>query len=130
MILVITNQAGIGRGYFNEVDFHFFMKWMNDKLDNLIDDYFFCPYHETYGIGKYKKKSNDRKPNPGMINKAIQNHFIEPKKSIFIGDKITDMIAASSANISCKLLLGNYVKSSVQYETVKSLKQVQNYLKY
>ena len=53
-IIIITNQSGIGRGYYNEQEFHSFMKWMNKRLGNLIDDYYFCPFHEDYGIGKYK----------------------------------------------------------------------------
>ena len=81
------------------------MKWMNKRLGNLIDDYYFCPFHEDYGIGKYKKKSLDRKPKPGMINKAIKHHNIDPLNSIFIGDNISDMVAADRANIECKLLL-------------------------
>ena len=40
------------------------MQWLNAKLGNLIDDYYFCPFHEEYGIGEYKKKSFDRKPKP------------------------------------------------------------------
>ena len=62
LIIIITNQSGIGRGYFKEQDFHSFMTWMNTKLEGLIDDYFFCPYHDIFGIGKYKVKSTDRKP--------------------------------------------------------------------
>ena len=59
------------------------MKWINKNLENLIDDYYFCPYHEKFVIGKYKMKSNYRKPNTGMINKAIQDHKINPETLIF-----------------------------------------------
>ena len=129
-ILVITNQSGIGRGIFTELEFHNFMKWMNNELNGLIDDYYYCPYHEKFGIGKYKINSNNRKPNPGMINDAIKDHRINPKESIFIGDKISDMEAASKANIGCKLLLGysQNNSSSINFEIVKTLSEAQKYL--
>ena len=129
IIIIITNQSGIGRGYYNEEQFHLFMKWLNKSLGNLIDDYYFCPFHEDYGIGKYKIKSFDRKPNPGMINKAIKDHNIDPLNSIFIGDNISDMIAADRSNIECKLLLRNEENNKkAKFKSISNLEEVNSYL--
>ena len=56
---------------------------------------------------KYKQVSYKRKPNPGMINDAIKDYNIDPQASIFIGDKLTDMVAATRAKVRCKLLLND-----------------------
>lgn len=130
LIIVITNQSGIGRGYYSEQDFHFFMKWINKNLGGMIDDYYFCPFHSKYGLGKYKKKSNFRKPNPGMINKAIRDYNIDPKSSIFIGDKNTDMLAAFRASIRFRLLLGHLeeVSEDIGYKVIEKLSEAQKYL--
>ena len=129
LILVITNQSGIGRGFYNENDFHFLMNWLNKNLNYLIDDYYFCPFHEKFGVGKYKQKSYKRKPNPGMINDAINDYNIDPQASIFIGDKLTDMVAASRAKVRCKLLLNdkNFAISK-KYILVKTLNEAKKYL--
>ena len=129
LIIIITNQSGIGRGYFKEQDFHYLMTWINIKLEGLIDDYYFCPYHEKFGVGKYKIKSNDRKPNPGMIFKAIRKHNIDSEVSIFVGDKVSDMIAAERANVKFRLLFGDFDKKNYpKYKIIKNLNEVLNYL--
>ena len=101
-LIVITNQGGIGRGIYSAYDFHILNNYMKKKfIENSIslDDVFFCPYHPEYGIGQYKKESFFRKPNPGMLIHAINKHNINVDKSIMIGDKETDKIAASKVGI-------------------------------
>jgi len=73
LIFIITNQSGIGRGYYTEADFHALTDWMKARFHEegvTITQVYFCPYHPVHGIGKYKQDSNDRKPNPGMILRA------------------------------------------------------------
>ncbi len=129
MIIVVTNQAGIGRGYYTEDEFHKFMAWMNSQLAGLLDDYYFCPFHAEHGTGKYKQDSYDRKPNPGMFKKAIEKHNIAPEMSIMVGDRDTDMIAAHKANIQQKLLLGHDMKKTSQnFKIIQNLSEVAKYL--
>ena len=69
-IVVITNQAGIGRGYYTEADFRALSAWMLDEFARRgapIDRIYHCPDHPEHGLGDYKRDSFDRKPNPGMI---------------------------------------------------------------
>lgn len=101
-IIVITNQAGIGRGLYTENDFIIINNYMKEKFHAKgidIDDVYFCPFHPTKGKGIYLKKSYDRKPNPGLILKAEKDHNINLKNSIMIGDKETDKKAAKKAGI-------------------------------
>ena len=62
-----------------------------------INDIFYAPYYRNSKIAKYRKNLKDRKPNIGMFSKAIMKWNIDPKKSYFIGDKITDNIASKKA---------------------------------
>jgi len=110
LLIVVTNQAGIGRGYYSEEDFWILSEWMckRFKAENVpIADVFYCPFHPEYGVGEYKKESFDRKPNPGMLLRAAEKHEIDMKHSIMIGDKDSDMQAARSAGVGvrCHYLL-------------------------
>ena len=105
LIFVITNQAGIGRGYFSEQDFLELTNWMREKFlveDVLITDVFYCPYHPQHGLGEYKRDSYDRKPSPGMLIRAAEIYEIDLNASIMIGDKDSDMQAAKSAGIGIR----------------------------
>lgn len=101
-IIIITNQSGIGRGYYKEKNVVALHRWINKDLKKIkakIDDFYFCPFHYKNGIGKYKKRSFDRKPNPGMIFKAIKKWNVNKERSFMIGDSLNDKIAAKRANI-------------------------------
>jgi len=101
-LIVVTNQSGIGRGYYNEEDFHTLMRWMNQALSKqgvAFDDVFFCPHHPEHAKGDYKRVCDCRKPEPGMLLKAIEKHNIQPKASIMIGDSWRDVLAANTANV-------------------------------
>lgn len=101
-IIIITNQAGIGRKIYGEKDFkvlnNFMIKEFKKKFIT-INGVYYCPFHPTEGKGKYLKDSYDRKPNPGMIFKATEDLKINLNKSIMIGDKKSDYYASQSANI-------------------------------
>ena len=101
-IIVVTNQAGIGRGLYTEEDF----KVLNGHMISFfgeknisISGVYFCPYHPTNGLGHFKKSSYDRKPSPGMFLAACREHQINPMQSIMIGDKSSDKIAAFHAGV-------------------------------
>ena len=101
-LIIITNQAGIGRKIFSENDFFLLNKHMIKEFEKkliTISGIYFCPYHPTEGKGKYLKDSFYRKPNPGMILKASKDFDIDLKESFMIGDKDSDYEAASRANL-------------------------------
>lgn len=111
LVIVLTNQSGVARGYFKERDVLKFHNYMNKKLkidQAIINDFFYCPFHENAKIKRYKKKSIDRKPNNGMIIKAVKKWSIDIKKSFFIGDSKTDKLAAAKSKIKfLKINKGN-----------------------
>lgn len=106
-LVVVTNQAGIGRGYYTEAQFHTLSDWMCQQFAEegvVIDRVYYCPYHPEYGIGAYKVDSFDRKPNPGMILRARDELGLSLEESILIGDSGTDIAAARAANIGRTVL--------------------------
>lgn len=110
LIIVVTNQAGIAKGYYSEEEFLELTKWMENeflKKGIKITKTYYCPYHIDAIIEKYKQDSYDRKPNPGMLLRAIKEFNIDPEESIMIGDKESDMEAAKSSNVRKCFLLSN-----------------------
>lgn len=107
-LFIVTNQAGIGRGFYTESDFLNLMEWMNNKLcaeGATIDDVEFCPHHPQHGLGRYKQNCNCRKPKPGMLQRLIEKHNIDVKESMMIGDKFSDLYAAEAAGIENCILV-------------------------
>ena len=121
LVIIITNQAGIAKKIYSEDEFINLMKWMLNQFlirNAIIDDYFYCPYHPEFQEFKYKDYKYDRKPYPGMLLKAKYKYNIDMEKSIFIGDKLTDMIAGEKANVG-KLIYFNKNKVK-EYITIKN----------
>jgi len=110
LICVVTNQAGIGRGYYSEAAFHSLSDWMCARFQMegaVISKVYYSPYHPIHGIGKYKKDHYSRKPKPGMLLQAINDFNIAPDSSILIGDKATDIQAGVAAGIGLNLYIGD-----------------------
>jgi len=100
-IVIITNQSGIGRGYFSEEDFQEFNSWMLKEFKKrgiTILDVFYCPH-------KPETNCSCRKPKPGMFFKAKEKYNIDMKKSWIIGDSIRDIESATKAGVSNSVLL-------------------------
>ena len=100
-IIIVTNQSGIGRGYYNENDFHQITEWMLEQFNkNNIEilDVFFCPHAPD-------STCDCRKPKPGMFNQANNKHDIDMKNSWMIGDKEADIKAANAAGIQHTVLV-------------------------
>lgn len=107
LIFVVTNQAGIGRGYYTEQDFLELTGWMCETFKArgaAIDKVYFCPSHPEYGIGQYKVDSPFRKPGPGMLLQAAEEFGVDLAGSVLVGDKETDIQAGIAAGVGCNLL--------------------------
>ena len=113
LVIIVTNQSGIGRGYYSENDFINLTTWMKKQFyinGGYIDQVYHCPFHPKYGIGIYRQNSCWRKPEPGMILQAKKDFNIDLEKSILIGDKLTDMQAGKESMIGTLLLLNKSSK--------------------
>ena len=100
-LIIITNQSGIGRGYYDEDAFHVINNWMLEQFKNKrieILDVFFCPHTP-------ESNCDCRKPKPGMFNQANEKHNIDMEKSWMVGDKEADIQAANAAGIQNTILV-------------------------
>src|ERR1700761_8858535 len=74
-LVVVTNQAGIARGFYTEDDFFTLMEWMRAELRREgveFDAVYHCPYHPEHGVGQYRREHEDRKPGIGMLRRAVE----------------------------------------------------------
>lgn len=102
LLVVVTNQAGIGRGYYTEADFEQVTAWMEGVFRQRgidIARVYHCPYHPTAGVGEYRRESFDRKPNPGMLLKARDELGLDLAGSVLLGDKDSDIEAGRAAGV-------------------------------
>ena len=120
LVIVVTNQAAVGKSLLNEKKLLNIHKKMEHSLWNFnkshIDDIFYSPYYKNSNIKRFKKNKYDRKPNPGMIFKAIKKWNIDKNNSFFIGDKISDKLAASKVKIKFY-----YKKNVPLYDQIKKI---------
>jgi D-glycero-D-manno-heptose 1,7-bisphosphate phosphatase len=108
LIVVITNQSGIARGYFTEEQFNTLTEWMDWSLVDRgveLDGIYYCPHHVEKGIGKYKLDCECRKPKAGMLFTAIKDLDINVSDSILVGDKVTDLQAGLAAGVKHNYLV-------------------------
>ena len=108
LLLVVTNQAGIARGYYTEAEFLELTSWMIHQFAEQqvqIARVYYCPYHPVHGKGRYKYDSADRKPRPGMLLRAEADFDLDLSSSILIGDQWSDIDAAQAAGVGTKILL-------------------------
>lgn len=125
-VFVVTNQSGIARGYYTEKDLKVLHDYMNSELMKVggrITKFYYCPYLKGSKIKKYNKDSFFRKPNPGMILKAIDEFSIDKTKSFLIGDSKRDLEAANNAGIRSYLFteyrLDDFVKKCLNFERLR-----------
>ncbi len=106
-IVIVTNQAGIGRGYYSVEQFLAFTAWMVESFATRgidIARVYYCPFHPTEGIGVYRRDSYDRKPNPGMLLRARDELALDLGASVLVGDKASDIEAARAAGVGRAVL--------------------------
>jgi D-glycero-D-manno-heptose 1,7-bisphosphate phosphatase len=115
LVIIVTNQAGIARGYYSVAQFQDLTNWMKSRFvenGSIIDAVYYCPHHPEHGSGEYRIECGCRKPFPGMLLNAKYEFDLDMKKSIIVGDKETDIAAGVSANVGTLVLLGAKTESS------------------
>ncbi len=108
LLVVITNQSGIARGYFSEEQFHTLTEWMDWSLADRgvdLDGIYYCPHHAEKGLGEFKVDCDCRKPKPGMLFDAIDELGIDVENSILVGDKPSDIQAGIAAGVKLNYLV-------------------------
>lgn len=109
LLVLVTNQSGIARGYYSEADFFRICAYMQQVLalhDAAFDKICYCPHHPEALLPRYRKACNCRKPAPGMLFRAAQELGIDLGASVMIGDRLGDLQAAENAGVPLRILAG------------------------
>lgn len=107
-IVVVTNQAGIARGYYDQQQFQSLSEWMIARFaerDIPIARVVGCPHHPQGAVGSLSINCECRKPAPGMITRTVADFDLDPAQCILIGDQMTDVDAGRAAQIGTNLLI-------------------------
>jgi D-glycero-D-manno-heptose 1,7-bisphosphate phosphatase len=116
-LIIITNQSLIARGLIQEAELNYIHKYLKKLLAKKrikIDGIYYCPHHPEGIIERYRKICNCRKPQAGLLRKAMRDFNIEPSQSFFIGDSLRDMEAAGKVGIKFVLVLTGYGKKTLK----------------
>jgi len=123
LIVVITNQSGIARGFFSEEQFHTLTEWMDWSMADRgvdLDGIYYCPHHSEEGQGEFKIECDCRKPKAGMLLNAIEDLNIDVETSILVGDKVSDLQAGIAAGVKSNYLVRTGKEITEQGESLAS----------
>lgn len=129
LLVVITNQSGVARGYYSEWAVARLHAWMRAQFRGRgihIARVFYCPHHPDVGNQDYRRDCDCRKPAPGMIVAAQKDLDLDLAESVLVGDKPSDMQAAEAAGVGRRILLAEAGVEScgAATELVSSLDQI------
>lgn len=119
LVVVVTNQSGVARGYFGEEDVKRLHRWMNDDLKRFgahIDAFYYCPHLPNGSVASYAMECYCRKPKPGLVQRACADFGIDREASIMIGDKPRDVECAEAAGLRGILYEGGSLVTLLERE--------------
>ena len=116
--VIVTNQAGLARGYFTED----VMKAVNDRLVAMLaeagarlDGIYICPHHPTEGEAPYRTRCECRKPKPGLLRRAAEDLGLDLAHSVMVGDKPSDLVPGREVGAAAVLVLTGYGRGEWEY---------------
>lgn len=124
LLVVITNQSGVARGYFTLED----VRRVNDRIRDEfaargidIADFFVCPFHPEGTVKRYARASSHRKPAPGMVLNAARKWHIDLSRSFAVGDKSSDRIELN--DLRSYVVKSRYVPEDYDFESLHELRR-------
>jgi D,D-heptose 1,7-bisphosphate phosphatase len=109
LVFVVSNQAGVARGYYGIDAVERLHAWMGGQLAEVgahVDAFQYCPFHETATVAEFRRHSDRRKPAPGMLLDCMREWGVDTASSFLIGDQPSDVAAAAAAGIPGYLFAG------------------------
>ncbi|MGB0454451.1 MAG: D-glycero-alpha-D-manno-heptose-1,7-bisphosphate 7-phosphatase [Bacteriovoracaceae bacterium] len=127
-LIILSNQSGVAKGKFTLKELENFhqamLKEFQDRYQIQFLDAFYCPYHPDGKVKDYAKMSSQRKPEPGMLIKAIRKWNIDPHLSFMIGDKLSDELQLLGPKYA--LLQSEYIEQK-KNNVFENFKEIENY---
>ena len=117
--IVVTNQAGVARGYFREdmvIKVHEKLRAEMARVGVHFDAIYYCPHHPSVGESPYRQDCNCRKPKPGMLLRAVEEFSVDLSRSFVIGDRYGDIELAHNAGAHSILVLSGYGLGEYEYQ--------------
>jgi D-glycero-D-manno-heptose 1,7-bisphosphate phosphatase len=119
LAIVITNQAGVARGYFSEDTIRKVHTAMTNQLagnDAYLDAIYYCAHHPSVGKPPYRLDCGCRKPKPGLISRAARDFDIDLEKSWMVGDRYSDVELARNAGVKSMFVLSGYGRGEWEHQ--------------
>ena len=119
LAIVVTNQAGVARGYFSEDIILKVHEHLNDELNSQqvrLDAIYYCAHHPTVGDPPYRRDCDCRKPKAGLIHRAMQDFDIDLSRSWMVGDRYSDIELAKNAGLRSAFVLSGYGRGEWEFQ--------------
>ena len=119
LAIVVTNQAGVARGYFAEdmiSDVHAILRAEIERRGARLDAIYYCPHHPSVGEIPYRCDCDCRKPKPGLISRAVAELDIDAPNSWMIGDRYSDIELARNAGVRSAFVLSGYGRGEWEHQ--------------
>ena len=126
LAIVVTNQAGVARGYFSEDTIQRIHAAMMDQLESngaRLDAIYYCAHHPSVGEPPYRVDCECRKPKPGLIARAAQDFDINLAESWMVGDRYSDVELARNAGVKSMFVLSGYGRGEWEHQRAGWMEQ-------
>lgn len=119
LAILVTNQAGVARGYFSEElikQVHELLRQELGRDGARLDAIYYCPHHPTVGAAPYRLDCDCRKPKPGLIERAARDFDLDLRASWMVGDRYGDVELAHNAGVRSAFVLSGYGRGEWEYQ--------------
>ncbi|MFP6644481.1 MAG: D-glycero-beta-D-manno-heptose 1,7-bisphosphate 7-phosphatase [Candidatus Latescibacterota bacterium] len=119
-VLVVTNQSHVAKGLITEIDLEHIHRALQQKLQAAgarVDDIYHCPHHPEGTVPEYALVCECRKPRPGLLLRAAEEHGIDLPRSVMVGDALRDLQAGQSAGVGANVLVRTGYGAAVEHES-------------
>lgn len=120
LAIVVTNQAGVARGYFSENIIVTVHQQLSEELEHQsarLDAIYYCAHHPTVGVPPYRFECDCRKPKTGLIDRAAADFDIDLTASWMVGDRFSDLELARNAGLHSAFVLSGYGRGEWEYQS-------------